>query len=932
MKRSEKKEGGKQVKKAIVSGLIAVFVMSLVVVLVVPAVSATWWDASWDNKRELKINNTGGDALSYYQVYVNLSSTPINETSLRVVNETADATVPHWSENITGGLCYGVWFNMSNIPVVSWVNSTYYIYYTNPSVSSTSNGTLVFKVFDDFEDDLVGNWISQTGTPEYNATDQYWGVSQSMKLLVGNIAKIQANESNNIAIRWQGRKEDASSLIGRQTNNANDYSVALRASTTEDIQYYDIAWQTVGTMSANTWGLYELADFNWTLHTNDIYFNNAQLGNDVGMESWVTPFGANFAVFSTEGGEAWIDNFIVRSYTSPEPDVALGGEESGVPVLNLISKDLLPVSSYTTDNLTVWCNASSPSGQLVCYVQMYNNSQAYGSVHSTNVNNNTNTNFYNLSSGVTQKGQSWKAQVWAGNGTSNTTKENTSTRTILNTPPRYTLNSPINGATGVSINPELNLTVTDIDNDTMNVTFYENGTATIAYVTNITGPSVLCGNSTVHPACVGIPRMTYNEPTNQLWMIGLQDDSGANVRTVGCLYNATTLETLQECKILSPDGYVCPTSIVDFSNTSIQNWYIFTCNYSGDMNLYSLNSTGTFENISFANASLIDTVSVTGGVFPYLHNNSYNDIWIVYAKNNTHINRIKFNKTSQTYSVIKTLSSTSIVPNFLLLSKLTDKYIITYGTDHSDGQKYIESTDGETWSPEKTMMTGNKQYSSHFIKKEGLIIGQSEEDGYTGYRYWRGTSIDNLVKFDNYSVSDMRENGCVLDLPNNEFYSCYIRWTGVDMRMYVVKMKYYHDEDHIIGTDTNVVNNTFATTTWTGLNYNTLYEWYATIDDGTDTNTTSVYNFTTQGTDGGAYNITLFTGWNIIGWTDTTSNNAEGLETSIGSNCTYSVAKNMTSGLYESHQHGFSIDNFDVERGWGYYVLVTDETLWERTA
>ncbi len=84
------------------------------------------------------------------------------------------------------------------------------------------------------------------------------------------------------------------------------------------------------------------------------------------------------------------------------------------------------------------------------------------------------------------------------------------------------------------------------------------------------------------------------------------------------------------------------------------------------------------------------------------------------------------------------------------------------------------------------------------------------------------------------------------------------------------------------------------------------------------------------GESGGAYNITLPAGWNIIGWTDTTPHNAEYMETLIGTNCTYSVAKNITSGLYETHQHGFDLNNFDAERGWGYYVHVTDETIWER--
>lgn len=137
----------------------------------------TWWNGLWDNKREIKINNTGGGALSYYQVYVNLSGTPINETSLRVVNETAATTVPHWCENVTGGFCYDVWFNMSNIPAASWVNGTHYIYYTNPSATSASNGTNTFVFFDDFENIITTAWIADNNA-SYLSIPTYEGSNQ----------------------------------------------------------------------------------------------------------------------------------------------------------------------------------------------------------------------------------------------------------------------------------------------------------------------------------------------------------------------------------------------------------------------------------------------------------------------------------------------------------------------------------------------------------------------------------------------------------------------------------------------------------------------------------------------------------------------------------------------------------------------------------
>ena len=91
--------------------------------------------------------------------------------------------------------------------------------------------------------------------------------------------------------------------------------------------------------------------------------------------------------------------------------------------------------------------------------------------------------------------------------------------------------------------------------------------------------------------------------------------------------------------------------------------------------------------------------------------------------------------------------------------------------------------------------------------------------------------------------------------------------------------------------------------------------------------------FTTQSEGEGAYNITLLEGWNIIGWTNLTTSNAEYIANSIGSNCVHVTERNKTTGNYENFDPDFpAFYNFDVERGWGYYVEVSDETLWNRSS
>ena len=94
--------------------------------------------------------------------------------------------------------------------------------------------------------------------------------------------------------------------------------------------------------------------------------------------------------------------------------------------------------------------------------------------------------------------------------------------------------------------------------------------------------------------------------------------------------------------------------------------------------------------------------------------------------------------------------------------------------------------------------------------------------------------------------------------------------------------------------------------------------------------TTATTPFARSRIDDVEYTTSLTSGWEMIGWTNITSVTAEEMETDIGAECTFSTAKNMTSGLYETHQHGFDLHNFDVDIGVGYFVYVSGNVDWIR--
>jgi PKD repeat protein len=59
-------------------------------------------------------------------------------------------------------------------------------------------------------------------------------------------------------------------------------------------------------------------------------------------------------------------------------------------------------------------------------------------------------------------------------------------------------------------------------------------------------------------------------------------------------------------------------------------------------------------------------------------------------------------------------------------------------------------------------------------------------------------------------------------------------------------VSFYDDSDDLIGTDTAVASGSTASFTWSGLNYETTYSWYAVADDGENSAESSTWSFTTK--------------------------------------------------------------------------------------
>jgi len=134
-----------------------------------------WWNSSWNKKRPIHIDNTGGSAQTYYQVSLNISYDSDMQPDfddIRVVNETSGETVPYWIENKSDGNWCKIWFNASYIPASSWCNDTYYLYYNNSAASSASDVSSTFIRVIDGAQPVKGSWHfdENSGTTAYDTS------------------------------------------------------------------------------------------------------------------------------------------------------------------------------------------------------------------------------------------------------------------------------------------------------------------------------------------------------------------------------------------------------------------------------------------------------------------------------------------------------------------------------------------------------------------------------------------------------------------------------------------------------------------------------------------------------------------------------------------------------------------------------------------
>ena len=357
---------GKEKMKAI-NVFVTILLVSVVLNLLMSVSGATWCDNGCAKKINVSVNNTAGSALTNYQVYVNLSTNPINETSIRVYNSTSCTLRPHWCENITSGNCTKLWINYSAIVTSSWINNTA-IYYDNAAASSASNGTNTFEFFDDFLGASIdaSKWDTSGTVTVASSIVTVDGTGSNIK------SKTTINYGTNYAIRTLFKSSDGLNINAGWEDcvSSSDFAIFYSAGSSDTVGSNRKAGVSGPTI--------DVTDFSTDYHIGDIIRNGTTSviykvdDTDGGSETTQVPIiNLRIRVYTSAGSQLlhWI---LVRKYTSPEPSSTLGSTEYG-NVYNVSGyvKTSLGVAienAYVSNNVTSATNYTNASGYYILSV------------------------------------------------------------------------------------------------------------------------------------------------------------------------------------------------------------------------------------------------------------------------------------------------------------------------------------------------------------------------------------------------------------------------------------------------------------------------------------------------------------------------------------------------------------------------------------
>jgi hypothetical protein len=131
----------------------------LLILIVLPMISAQWWDNDWEKRSEITITETSGTTLTNFSLLLTIpydSDMNSDFSDLRFTLDNHNTELNYWIESKTDSVEAKVWILFPTLPAN--LNTSIFMYYDNNLASTNSNFNSAFLYADDFESDTLGNY------------------------------------------------------------------------------------------------------------------------------------------------------------------------------------------------------------------------------------------------------------------------------------------------------------------------------------------------------------------------------------------------------------------------------------------------------------------------------------------------------------------------------------------------------------------------------------------------------------------------------------------------------------------------------------------------------------------------------------------------------------------------------------------------------
>jgi len=344
-------------KKPMLLGIFLLLSLSVNIVI------ATDWFEDWEYRKSHNLIGSTTGPVTDYQIRITAhygNGTDSGENiylngkcrtdfgDIRFTASDGSTLLNYWIEKKVDSDYAIFWVKIPGIPA-SPDTAIIYVYYGNPSVTTTSNGTNTFLSFQDWEAYNNGDTLpigefevgAILGTVKVDDADSYEG-SKSLYHLDDNSV---ANERNWVIwnfpdktsggyrffIIFKQKNTAATDEIGWHLRNSVGNQVLSLIAANGILQdYYGGAWHTITSYSFSKWHVIEICveigASTWDLRFDDTWYSNRTLRTS-NPTSFVEIY--QFSAGTSAVFNGWTDPYFISKYVDPEPTHgAWGSEES----------------------------------------------------------------------------------------------------------------------------------------------------------------------------------------------------------------------------------------------------------------------------------------------------------------------------------------------------------------------------------------------------------------------------------------------------------------------------------------------------------------------------------------------------------------------------------------------------------------------------